>query len=174
MQCLCWLLASKDDLHVVRAAASACTVAPCLQFFDAYDKLLRSSNYVTRRQSIKLLGDLVLDRGNVKIMMRYVGDVKHLMMMMNLLRDSSKSIQFEAFHVFKVRRATRVACCERLSMWHVHVPVSLLADHAGSLHVETRRVFVVRVRTRLRRYLSSTQASLRPSLTSWATTGKSC
>lgn len=72
------------------------------EFFDRYSKLLKSANYVTRRQSIKLLGELLMDKHNVKIMMLYVSDVKNLMQMMNLLKDSSRSIQFEAFHVFKV------------------------------------------------------------------------
>ncbi|VDN35144.1 unnamed protein product [Gongylonema pulchrum] len=45
-------------------------------FFEYYEKLLHSENYVTRRQSLKL--------------------------MMNMLREKSRSIQFEAFHVFKV------------------------------------------------------------------------
>jgi len=35
-------------------------------------------------------------------MMRYVSNVKNLCLMMNLLRDNSRSIQYEAFHVFKV------------------------------------------------------------------------
>ncbi len=36
-------------------------------------------------------------------MMRFVSDAENLKLMMVLLKDSSKSIQFEAFHVFKVR-----------------------------------------------------------------------
>ncbi|KAI8463698.1 MAG: Mo25-like protein [Monoraphidium minutum] len=72
------------------------------RFFDAFYGLLQSSNYVTRRQSLKLLGELLLDGINVRLMMRYVSDVRNLMLMMNLLKDSSRSIQFEAFHVFKV------------------------------------------------------------------------
>ncbi len=75
-----------------------------LQFFKLYTELLRSDNYVTRRQSLKLLGELLLDRSNVKIMMQYVADVDNLCLMMNLLKDPSRSIQFEAFHVFKVLR----------------------------------------------------------------------
>ena len=35
--------------------------------------------------------------------MRYVSDARNLQLMMNLLKDSSRSIQFEAFHVFKAR-----------------------------------------------------------------------
>lgn len=50
----------------------------------------------------QLLGELLLDRSNVKVMVRFVGEVQHLMLMMMLLKDQSRSIQFEAFHVFKV------------------------------------------------------------------------
>jgi hypothetical protein len=34
---------------------------------------------------------------------QYVADVDNLCLMMNLLKDPSRSIQFEAFHVFKVK-----------------------------------------------------------------------
>ena len=51
---------------------------------------------------VQLLGELLLDRSNVKVMVRFVSEVQHLMMMMMLLKDQSRSIQFEAFHVFKV------------------------------------------------------------------------
>lgn len=85
---------------------------------------------MTRRQSLKLLGEILLDRSNFDIMMKYIGYVRahgsclagwygathmvtlsllslnsekeNLKMMMNLLRDTSANIQFEAFHVFKV------------------------------------------------------------------------
>lgn len=61
---------------------------------------------------LQLLGELLLDRSNVNLMMRYVSDVKNLMQMMNLLKDTSRSIQFEAFHVFKVT-STAVSCPHR-------------------------------------------------------------
>lgn len=51
---------------------------------------------------MQLLGELLLERSNLKVMVRYVADEDNLKLMMNLLRDSSRSIQFEAFHVFKV------------------------------------------------------------------------
>jgi calcium binding protein 39 len=35
-------------------------------------------------------------------MTRYISSEDNLKVMMNLLRDKSKNIQFEAFHVFKV------------------------------------------------------------------------
>ncbi|TYZ57859.1 hypothetical protein PybrP1_001972, partial [[Pythium] brassicae (nom. inval.)] len=70
--------------------------------FAKYNTLLMSENYVTRRQSLKLLGEILLDRANFDIMMKYIGEKENLKMMMNLLRDTSANIQFEAFHVFKV------------------------------------------------------------------------
>lgn len=71
-------------------------------FFQNYTTLLESQNYVTRRQSLKILGELLLDRSNFNIMTRYISMPENLKLMMNLLRDKSKLIQFEAFHVFKV------------------------------------------------------------------------
>ena len=64
----------------------------------------------------QLLGELLLDRANVKVMMRYVGDPANLKLMMILLKDSSRSIQFEAFHVFKAGppRCTPVHCAQVL------------------------------------------------------------
>ncbi|VDB91696.1 unnamed protein product [Peniophora sp. CBMAI 1063] len=72
------------------------------RFFNSYTTLLLSTNYVTKRQSLKLLGEILLDRANFAIMTRYISNDANLKMMMNLLRDKSKNIQFEAFHVFKV------------------------------------------------------------------------
>lgn len=72
-------------------------------FFAEYNsKLLESPNYITRRQAVKLLGDILLDRSNSGVMMRYVSSKDNLRIMMNLLRESSKNIQVEAFHVFKI------------------------------------------------------------------------
>jgi calcium binding protein 39 len=72
------------------------------QFFESYTGLLHSMNYVTRRQSLKLLGELLLDRANFNVMTKYISDEANLKLMMMMLLDKSKSIQFEAFHVFKV------------------------------------------------------------------------
>ncbi|KAK0538527.1 Hym1p [Tilletia horrida] len=72
------------------------------RFFTMYTTLLQSPNYVTKRQSLKLLGEILLDRTNFNVMTRYISNEDNLKMMMNLLRDKSKNIQFEAFHVFKV------------------------------------------------------------------------
>lgn len=51
---------------------------------------------------LQLLGELLLDRTNFHIMMHFIQDKQNLKLAMNLLRSTSPSIQFEAFHVFKV------------------------------------------------------------------------
>lgn len=98
--------------------------------FSHYQRLLSSENYVTRRQSLKLLGELLLDRHNFtvsiflysqrkkiykteickvktifffKVMTRYISNPDNLKLMMNMLKEKSRNIQFEAFHVFKVK-----------------------------------------------------------------------
>lgn len=77
-------------------------------FFAEYNsKLLESTNYITRRQAVKLLGDILLDRSNSAVMTRYVSSRDNLRILMNLLRESSKSIQIEAFHVFKLFAANQ-------------------------------------------------------------------
>jgi len=43
-----------------------------------------------------------LDRHNYNVMQKYISNADNLKMMMNMLRDNSRSIQFEAFHVFKI------------------------------------------------------------------------
>ncbi|MGH0191647.1 UNVERIFIED_CONTAM: hypothetical protein FKN15_068125 [Acipenser sinensis] len=70
--------------------------------FTEYEKLLHSENYVTKRQSLKLLGELLLDRHNFTVMTKYISRPENLKLMMNMLRDNSRNIQFEAFHVFKI------------------------------------------------------------------------
>ncbi|KKA27491.1 hypothetical protein TD95_001965 [Thielaviopsis punctulata] len=72
-------------------------------FFGQYNSILVQSNsYVTKRQSIKLLGEILLDRSNYTVMTAYVDSGEHLKICMNLLRDDRKMVQYEGFHVFKV------------------------------------------------------------------------
>jgi calcium binding protein 39 len=73
-------------------------------FFSTYYNpvLLLSQSYVTKRQSIKLLGELLLDRSNYVVMTQYVASGDNLKLTMNLLKDDRKMVQYEAFHVFKV------------------------------------------------------------------------
>ncbi|KAF9610249.1 hypothetical protein IFM89_021573 [Coptis chinensis] len=50
---------------------------------------------------------MLLDRSNSGVMMRYVSSKDNLRILMNLLRESSKNIQLEAFHVFKLFAANQ-------------------------------------------------------------------
>jgi len=72
------------------------------KFFQHFDRLLKSENYVTQRQSLKLLGELLLDKVNFNVMTRYISVSKNLKSMMTLLCSDKHSIQFETFHVFKI------------------------------------------------------------------------
>eukprot|EP01127_Copromyxa_protea_P004674 TRINITY_DN14503_c0_g1_i1.p1 TRINITY_DN14503_c0_g1~~TRINITY_DN14503_c0_g1_i1.p1 ORF type:complete len:337 (-),score=85.71 TRINITY_DN14503_c0_g1_i1:58-1068(-) len=72
------------------------------KLFEDYTALLNSPNYVTKRTSLKLLGELLLDRSNFNVMTKYISEANNLKLMLLLLRDDSRNIQFEAFHVFKV------------------------------------------------------------------------
>lgn len=72
------------------------------RMFTMYNSLILSNNYVTKRQSLKLLGEILLDRANYNVMTQYISYESNLKMMMNFLRDKSRNVQFEAFHVFKV------------------------------------------------------------------------
>lgn len=71
-------------------------------FFRLFNGLINSENYVSRRQSLRLLGEILLERKNFTIMMKYIEDRDNLKLMMNMLKNNSNAIQFEAFHVFKV------------------------------------------------------------------------
>ncbi|KAF2031033.1 Mo25-domain-containing protein [Setomelanomma holmii] len=72
-------------------------------FFAKYNSMLiQSESYVTKRQSIKLLGEILLDRANYNVMTQYVDSGEHLKIIMKLLRDDRKMINYEGFHVFKV------------------------------------------------------------------------
>ncbi|KAL9129320.1 MAG: hypothetical protein Q9217_002191 [Psora testacea] len=72
-------------------------------FFERFNKVLMGSDsYVTKRQSIKLLGEILLDRANYNVMTAYVDKGEHLKLCMVLLKDDRKMVQYEGFHVFKV------------------------------------------------------------------------
>jgi hypothetical protein len=73
------------------------------RFFGKFNNVLvQSDSYVTKRQSIKLLGEILLDRANYNVMMAYVESGENLKLCMKLLRDDRKMVQYEGFHVFKV------------------------------------------------------------------------
>eukprot|EP00026_Physarum_polycephalum_P008258 Phypoly_transcript_08338.p1 GENE.Phypoly_transcript_08338~~Phypoly_transcript_08338.p1 ORF type:complete len:312 (+),score=30.97 Phypoly_transcript_08338:268-1203(+) len=75
--------------------------------FEKYTLLLNSQNYVTRRQSLKLLGELLLDnnRSNFNIMTKYISSSSNLKLMMILLRDVSACALSPSLAIFLPRLA---------------------------------------------------------------------
>lgn len=91
-----------DFLLTHKTASAAFLEANFQEFFKLYNGLLVCEDYVTQRQALKLLSEMLLDRTFMRVMLAYIGDEQFLQIHMNLLRADSKAIQFEAFHVFKI------------------------------------------------------------------------
>lgn len=72
------------------------------ELFRHFNTLFEVEDYVTQRQALRLLGEVLLDRKFMDAMVAYVGNERYLQIHMNFLRDDSKAIQLEAFHVFKI------------------------------------------------------------------------
>lgn len=72
-------------------------------FFEEYNsQLLESHNYLTRRQAVKLLGELLYCQSNSGVRVRCLSSLSNFKELMNLLRDTNKCIQLESFHVFNL------------------------------------------------------------------------
>merc|ERR1719401_1369232 len=67
-----------------------------------YSELLASDDYITKRQALRLLGEILRDEEFMLIRSIYVSDEKFLRIHMNLLLDNSKMVQHDAFRVFKI------------------------------------------------------------------------
>ncbi|CDO51398.1 similar to Saccharomyces cerevisiae YKL189W HYM1 Component of the RAM signaling network that is involved in regulation of Ace2p activity and cellular morphogenesis [Geotrichum candidum] len=72
------------------------------KFVDKMNMLMKSDNYVTKRQSLKLIAQLIRQRSNYTFMTTYVNDVNNLRLVMTLMRNKSQNIKFEAFQIFKI------------------------------------------------------------------------
>jgi len=86
---------------------SAADAAPYIkdnfqEFFKSYTILLRTKDYVTLRRSLGLLADMLFEPAFQEVMIKYVANADFLQIHMNLLRDDSKTIQYEAFRVFSI------------------------------------------------------------------------
>lgn len=92
----------KDLLTRHKNLVAAFLITNYDMIFRRLNDLLTSENYVTRRQSLKLLGEILHDRRNYEVMLKYVSEVENLKLLMCQLRDKSEKIQFEAFQVFKI------------------------------------------------------------------------
>lgn len=73
----------------------------CENFTQVINGLIKSTNYVTKRQSIRLLTELVMQKLNQQFLMYYFDDTTSLKIIMMLLSDKLKNVQVEGFHVFK-------------------------------------------------------------------------
>eukprot|EP01063_Lacrimia_lanifica_P002965 TRINITY_DN11600_c0_g1_i1.p1 TRINITY_DN11600_c0_g1~~TRINITY_DN11600_c0_g1_i1.p1 ORF type:complete len:409 (+),score=195.81 TRINITY_DN11600_c0_g1_i1:104-1330(+) len=72
-------------------------------FFNQCNRLLQpQQNYVTRRQTLKIISELLMSRSNRAVMQRFTEQPQFLKTIMILLRDQSIHIKLEAFHVFKL------------------------------------------------------------------------
>ena len=76
-----------------------------------FNKLLASENYVTRRQSLKLLIELLSDPINDGMRSQYFMNSENLKIIMNMMKDTSKTISTEAFRVFKVSHSCSEGNC---------------------------------------------------------------
>jgi len=92
----------RELLLTHKATAASHLEANFKDFFDPFNELLQAEDYVTKRQALRLLGEILLDRCFMKVMLLYVSREEFLMIHMKLLRDESKAIQADAFHVFKI------------------------------------------------------------------------
>ncbi|CEG42094.1 Conserved protein Mo25 [Plasmopara halstedii] len=72
------------------------------RIFGLINNLLTSQNYATRRQTLQLLSELLLDPVNFSVMQRYVSSRNNLKQIMLLLREPSEALRMDAFHVFKI------------------------------------------------------------------------
>ncbi|TKR73575.1 hypothetical protein L596_020873 [Steinernema carpocapsae] len=70
------------------------------QFFENFDYLVSSDNYLTRRQAFEILRTLLKEPENQKVADKFLKDPKHLRRVMWALRDNSSVIQLEAFDIF--------------------------------------------------------------------------
>mmetsp|Transcript_18506 Transcript_18506/g.50809 ORF Transcript_18506/g.50809 Transcript_18506/m.50809 type:complete len:368 (+) Transcript_18506:90-1193(+) len=73
-----------------------------VDFFAHLHSLLQTDVYVTKRQALRLLGEVLLSRSFMSVVVDYVSNDAFLPIHMNLLRDDSKAIQIEAFHILKI------------------------------------------------------------------------
>lgn len=72
------------------------------ELFVQFRNLIKEGNYVTKRETLHLLGDILLDKANYSLMEAFVKSSTNLKVVMNVMIEMSKSVRFEAFHIFKV------------------------------------------------------------------------
>lgn len=72
------------------------------EFVERYNALLDSKEYLVVRSALTLLAFVMLHWRFKSVMEAYIEDDRNLRLHMNHLRDPSKAIQLDAFHMFKI------------------------------------------------------------------------
>lgn len=72
------------------------------KFIEKINKLMAHGNYVTKRQSVKLLHSLIMIRAYNQLLTTYINSPDNLKLIMVLLSDRSKNLQIGSFNIFKV------------------------------------------------------------------------
>ncbi|KAK8948090.1 putative MO25-like protein [Platanthera guangdongensis] len=117
-----------------------CSTLSVLQFCaDFNEKLLSSANYITKRQAIKLLGEMLLDRSNSAVMMRYVSSKDNLMILMNLLRVQwflSKVLGYGSTFMLSLTHAALAAWFQLIDYPYADI----LIDHMKVCHNDAKKM----------------------------------
>ena len=71
-------------------------------FFEKFNLLINSSNFVTKLNCLKLLNELLRDRYNLNVMKQYVSSEDNLKLVMNLMLDKIPAVRLVAFNIFKL------------------------------------------------------------------------
>jgi len=92
----------KDLLSRHKTIASHFLSSHFDDFFQKYNLLIQSDNFVTKLSALKLLNDLLHDRHNLSVMKKYVNSEDNLKLIMNMLLENKTTIQLTAFSVFRI------------------------------------------------------------------------
>ncbi|KAI5954070.1 HYM1 [Candida margitis] len=95
------MMTMNDVLTVHKKLVSEFLANNYESFMTRMNGLIKSNNYVTKRQSVKLLNDLVSQKANLQFLHKYFADTKNLKYTMLLLSEKSKNLQLEGFHLLK-------------------------------------------------------------------------
>jgi calcium binding protein 39 len=97
-----------------------------------------TANYISRRIALQILSTVLLTRSNYSTMIRYVSSRSNLIVIMQLLRDTSPHITMDAFHVFKVFVANPNKPPEILKILHDNK--AKLCAYLTTLHQEKEEI----------------------------------
>lgn len=90
----------REVLLVHKAVSAPWVNSHCQQFVGEYSSLLESKDYLVVRSALALLAPVLLS-SDFRILDVYIEDDRNLRSAMNMLRDSSRAVQMDAFEVFK-------------------------------------------------------------------------